>query len=82
LFALVRHRLKPLSIKGFLAMIAPMGIDGTGQLIGLWESTWWSRLVTGALFGVACVWLLYPYLERGMREVWAESRRMLDEERH
>jgi uncharacterized membrane protein len=80
LFGLVRKRLKPLSIRGFLLLIAPMGIDGTGQLIGFWESTWWSRLATGALFGIACVWLLFPYLERGMKEVWDEAQRMFTRE--
>ena len=33
-----------------LALI-PLGIDGTGQLIGLWESTNLSRLITGAITG-------------------------------
>jgi hypothetical protein len=34
------------------------------------------RTLTGALFGVACVWFAYPYLERGFADVrrQAESK--------
>ena len=46
-----------------------MVIDGSGQLFALWESTWWSRVLSGSLFGVACVWLAYPYIEAGMSDV-------------
>jgi uncharacterized membrane protein len=34
--------------------IMPIGIDGVGQLIGVWESTNLSRIVTGLLAGVVC----------------------------
>ena len=68
-FALVRRRLQPLPVRGFLLFCLPMAVDGLGQLVGMWESTWWSRVATGALFGIACVWLAYPYIESAMREV-------------
>jgi uncharacterized membrane protein len=68
-FGLVRHRLKPLPIWAFVLLLVPMGIDGTTQLFGLRESTWQLRIITGALFGLASVWLAYPYLEEGMREI-------------
>lgn len=77
-FTWLRRRLKPLAIKKFVALCAPMAIDGLGQLFGLWVSTWWSRVLTGGLFGVACVWLAYPYLERGMNEVHQEMSITLD----
>lgn len=80
LFAFVRRRLKPLPWRYFLAFVLPLAVDGTGQLLGLWVSTWWSRLLTGALFGVACVWLAFPYLEEGMREVHRETSQALHEE--
>jgi uncharacterized membrane protein len=71
-FALVRRRYRPLDwrlmllIAGLLTV--PMAVDGTTQLFGLRESVWQLRLFTGALFGVACVWLLYPYIEEGARQ--------------
>jgi hypothetical protein len=71
-FALVRRRLRPLSIVAYALLIAPMALDGMGQLVGLWTSTWATRLLTGTLFGAACIWLAYPHVERGMREVHQE----------
>jgi uncharacterized membrane protein len=68
-FILLRHRLKPLPLKAFLLFCIPIAVDGFGQLFGFWESTWWSRAASGALFGAACVWLAYPYVEAGMRDV-------------
>jgi uncharacterized membrane protein len=68
-FALLRRRLKPLTLKAFVLCCAPMAIDGFGQLFAFWQSTWWSRVLTGSLFGIACVWLAYPYIEIGMNDV-------------
>ena len=68
-FGLVRHRLKPLPIWAFVLSLVPMGIDGITQLFGLRESNWQLRIITGALFGLASVWLAYPYLEEGMRDI-------------
>ena len=34
--------------------IVPVGIDGIGQLLGLWESTDIIRLITGLLAGTVC----------------------------
>ena len=68
-FVPLRRRLKPLPLKAFALFATPMAIDGFGQLFGLWESTWWSRVVSGALFGAACIWLAFPYVESGMTDV-------------
>lgn len=78
-FVWLRRRLRPLSFKLFGLMMVPVGIDGLGQLLGLWTSPWWSRVITGGLFGLACAWLAYPYLERGMEEVHQEAARTLKE---
>jgi len=34
--------------------ISPLAIDGFGQLIGLWESSNWTRLLSGLLTGAVC----------------------------
>lgn len=34
--------------------LVPLGIDGTGQLLGFWESTNLLRVVTGLITGVIC----------------------------
>jgi uncharacterized membrane protein len=79
LFSFVRSRLEPLPPRAFLALLAPVAIDGVGQLLGLWSSTWQSRIITGALFALAIVWLTYPYLEKGMGEMHDDAVRMLSE---
>lgn len=75
-FALVRDRLKPLPFKVFLLFLIPIGIDGITQLLGgivpflpARESTWLLRTVTGGLFGIGGVWLAYPHIEAGMRDI-------------
>lgn len=75
-FGLVRDRVKPLSFKVFVLLALPMAIDGGTQLLGglvpflpARESTWLLRMVTGALFGIGGVWLAYPYIEQGMRDI-------------
>ena len=68
-FGLVRRRVKPLPIWAFVLSLVPMGIDGLTQLFGLRESNWQLRMITGALFGLASIWLAYPYLEEGMRDI-------------
>ncbi|MDY7041390.1 MAG: DUF2085 domain-containing protein [Chloroflexota bacterium] len=68
-FALFRHRMNPMPWSHFLLAVLPLGVDGIGQLFGLWESTPLSRVVSGGLFGIALVWLAYPFLEQGMDDV-------------
>jgi uncharacterized membrane protein len=65
----LRKRLRPLSLKVFGLLCLPMAVDGFGQLFGLWDSTPWRRVITGALFGAACIWLAYPHVEAGMKDV-------------
>jgi uncharacterized membrane protein len=70
-FAQLRRRgpLRPLSLKVYAIFLIPIAIDGLSQLVGLRESNWWLRTVTGALFGAASVWLAYPYVEEAMQDV-------------
>ena len=68
-FAVVRNRIKPIDWRLYLALITPMAIDGFTQLFGLRESNWELRTITGALFGMGTVWLVYPYVEMGMKDV-------------
>lgn len=68
-YALVRQRTKPLPFKVFVLLAIPIAIDGGTQLIGLRESNWILRTLTGALFGVAAIYLAYPYVQEAMQEV-------------
>ncbi len=70
-FALLRRqgRVRAPSLKVYVLFLIPIAVDGLTQLVGLRESNWWLRTVTGAIFGAASVWLAYPYIEDAMQEV-------------
>jgi uncharacterized membrane protein len=77
IFALVRHRLKPIPIWLWFAVgIVPIALDGGSQLLAtlplidfpIRESTPLLRSLTGLMFGLANVWLAYPYVEDAMQE--------------
>ena len=57
---------RPLGLKGYLLLVAPLAVDGLTQAFGWRESTGLLRTVTGGLFGLANVWLAYPYLRRAV----------------
>jgi uncharacterized membrane protein len=63
-----------LPIWAYLIALAPIAVDGVTQLLGLRESGWILRSVTGALFGLATVWLAYPYIQEAMDDVVRSSR--------
>jgi len=77
-YSLVRGRVRPLPIWAFVLLITPMAVDGTLQLLGLLESTPLRRLITGGLFGLACVLLAFPYLEEGFQEIREEATEQLN----
>lgn len=70
-YALLRRlrRLRAPSLKIYALLLIPIAVDGLTQLIGLRESNWWLRSATGAIFGVASVWLAYPHIHDAMTEV-------------
>jgi uncharacterized membrane protein len=70
-YAVVRRWLRPLSWRGAFLLSMPMAIDGLTQLVGLRESTWQLRVLTGVSFALATVWFVYPRLESGFAEVRA-----------
>jgi uncharacterized membrane protein len=76
-FARMRRRLRPIPIWLYVLLgIAPIAIDGLSQLLSLPPFNLWPpretlpifRVVTGITFGLANVWLGFPYLEMSMRE--------------
>ena len=73
-FVALRGRLRPLPWR-FLALLSlPILLDGLTQAVGLRDSTWELRVLTGSLFAVGAAWLLLPHLERG----FADMRRQLE----
>jgi uncharacterized membrane protein len=78
LFGALRRRVPKLPFKFYLIFLAPIAVDGLSQLFGLRSSTWWLRTLTGALFGLATVWLAYPYIEESMNDIQQSIIRKLD----
>ena len=74
-FAVIRRwkRIRPLSVPIYILFLVPMAIDGLTQLFGLRQSDWLLRSLTGGLFGLASVWLAYPYVEEAMQDAFAEN---------
>lgn len=59
----------PLNWRIYALFILPMAIDGGTQLLGMRESNWWLRSLTGILFGIGSVWFAYPHIQAAMEEV-------------
>jgi uncharacterized membrane protein len=74
LFALIRGHLPKLRARYLLLFALPMALDGVTQLVGLRESTWALRVLTGGLFGVGLVWFAYPYIEESIKKTLAAGR--------
>ena len=56
-------------MRWYALFLVPLALDGGSQLLGLRESNWMLRTLSGALFGLATVWLAYPYVEEAMTDV-------------
>lgn len=83
LFAPLRGRLRPLNWRLLALLNLPMLIDVLSQTVGLRESTWHWRMLTGLLGSLAAAWWAYPHLERSFaaavraRALADDARRML-----
>ncbi|MBM2809299.1 MAG: hypothetical protein HW416_58 [Chloroflexi bacterium] len=62
-YSRLRPRLSPPSVLLYLLLLIPIALDGFTQLPSWRESTWELRVSTGAITGIATVWLLFPYLD-------------------
>lgn len=80
LFGLLRRRgsVPKLSFRIYLLFLAPIALDGLTQLVGLRSSNWWLRSLTGAIFGLATVWLAYPYVDEAMNDIRRSTEAKLD----
>jgi uncharacterized membrane protein len=76
-----KRPLRPLKLWLFGLLLLPMALDGGTQLLMLRESNWVLRIVTGALTGVACVWLLYPHLDEAFGDLRRQANKRVHLER-
>jgi len=82
LFGLLRTRVKQLDWRAYLLFVIPMAIDGVWQLVTSplyllpflpqHESSAELRAITGALFGFGSVWLVFPHIDRAMRDAYQD----------
>jgi uncharacterized membrane protein len=82
-FAVVRQQLKPLNWRVYLLFVIPIAVDGLWQLVTspvdllpflpTHESTAALRVLTGALFGLGSVWLIFPYVQVAMRDAHTDA---------
>ncbi len=56
------RRTNPPERKWLFIAVAPLAIDFGLGLLGIWENTYWSRFITGALFGSVVVFYVMPAL--------------------
>ena len=68
IFVLSKKRIPGIPWSLWILMILPIAIDGTTQMIGLRESTWELRVLTGALFGLGNVWFALPLIQKTILE--------------
>lgn len=82
IFALVRKRrpVRKLPLKIYLLFLLPIAIDGVSQLVGLRTSNWFLRTITGSLFGLATIWLTYPYVQESMDDIERTTEQRLARE--
>ena len=68
IFVLTKKRMKGIPWWFWVVMMAPMAWDGTTQMIGLRESDWILRVVTGTLFGAGSIWFALPMMQKSLTE--------------
>jgi len=68
IFVLSKKRIPGIPWWLWILMILPIAIDGTTQMIGLRESTWELRVLTGTLFGLGNVWFALPLIQKTILE--------------
>src|SRR2546423_7634168 len=68
IFVLSKKRLPGIPWWLWVLMILPMALDGTTQMVGLRESTWLLRVLTGTLFGLGNLWFALPLIQKTILE--------------
>ena len=79
LFALLRNKLRPVSLRTGGLLLVPMLLDGGTQMLNdifggirshdhsIGSINFWMRMISGVLFAIAVIMTIYPRLERDLR---------------
>jgi uncharacterized membrane protein len=68
IFVLSKKRLPGIPWWIWVLMLLPIAIDGLTQMVGLRESTWELRVLTGSLFGLGNVWFVLPFIQKTLQQ--------------
>jgi len=68
IFVLTKKRMTGIPWWLWMLMMAPMALDGTTQMVGLRESDWILRVVTGTLFGAGNILFALPMMQKSLTE--------------
>lgn len=67
LFAFGRDQIRRPTHVAMVLLVSPVVLDGMAVGSGLYGGNAVMRVITGALFGLAMIWFLYPRFETGFR---------------
>jgi uncharacterized membrane protein len=88
IYAGVRNRLRPISLRLMFVLLLPLVLDGATHSLGslvpaldirgpddsLWSFNWWVRMISGVLFAVGVILGIYTRLDRDLRGVGENDR--------
>ena len=69
LFATARAWIRRPRYYELVMLVSPVVIDGMAVGAGIYDGNLAMRLITGSLFGIAVIWMLYPRFETGFATI-------------
>jgi uncharacterized membrane protein len=78
LFGLLRTRIRRIRCTELIALCSPMVVDGMAVGAHIYGGNAVVRVITGALFGLGIVWLMFPWMDGGFRSIQARLETMFE----
>ena len=78
LFAFGRDRIRRPGCVEIVLLVSPVVLDGMAVGSGLYSGNVGMRVITGALFGLAVIWYLYPRFETGFDTMRSRIETLFD----
>lgn len=74
LFLASKKRLPGIAWWFWVLLMLPMAYDGLTQMVGLRESTWQLRVLTGTLFGLGNMWFALPFIQKTLQQALLDTQ--------
>jgi uncharacterized membrane protein len=78
LFALMRNRVRRIRYAELVALCSPLVIDGMAVGAHLYGGNALIRVITGGLFGLGLIWLLFPWMDGGFVSIRSKLEIMFE----